>query len=119
MSSVQYHAVVAFGLISDGFLAPILERAAVDRGDAIRLAKLLARDHAGVVAFSRMVDLGRAHYGPANVHVIIGQLPEDLAAMFSPQLLRCPVRREAQARKDMKSPKSAQSVVIRPALWAR
>jgi hypothetical protein len=51
--------------------------------------------------------------------VIIGQLPEDLAAMFSPQLLRCPVRREAQARKDMKSPKSAQSVVIRPALWAR
>lgn len=85
MSKVWYHAVVAFGIASDGALAPIVQRAAVDPADAVDQAKRLAHDHAGAVAFSRTADLGRAVYGPAKIHSAIGQIPRDLVVMCRPQ----------------------------------
>ncbi len=119
MSTVQYYVVVAFGLGNDGVLVPVLERPAVDSGDAVRLANRLAQGHAGALAFSRTVDLAKGHYGPAEIHSAIGLIPKDLAAMCRANRPISPVRLKTRAPRELRSPTSTRSVVIRPAKWAR
>lgn len=107
MSRVRYHAVVAFGVVRDGDLAPVAEEAASSPQAAILIARRLARNHAGAVAFSRTMDIGRGRYGPATVHVIEGLIPGDLERMFG-------LRAERKSRETTASPLRIPSALRHP-----
>ncbi len=122
MSGVRYHVVVAFGVGCDGALKPIMEEAAANPQEAVLLARRLAKTHAGAVAFSRTMDIGRGRYGPANVHVVEGLIPSELAPICG----QLPASRRLSGYKDsdrtIPQPQNRTnpfSVVVRPARWRR
>ncbi len=122
MSGVQYHVVVAFGIGADGALAPIIERVAANPYEATRLAHWLAQDHAGAIAFSRTMDIGRGRYGPAKIHAVEGQIPNDLQSMCGQRHeVTSPLGSEIcdLATSELQSRTKPVSVVVRPARWGR
>lgn len=122
MSRVQYHVVVAFGIGSDGALVPINERAAVSVSEAVQLANGLAADHAGVIAFTRSMDIGSGFYGEAEVHVVVGIIPRELQSFCHKRRHRPRPAVEARVNADpigCEKPARPMPVVIRPARWRR
>lgn len=81
MNNVWYHVAVGFGVGDDGRLAPVIERAAVNAEEAVRFSDQLAAAHAGAVAFSRCMNIGKGKYGPAIIRSFSGDLPRDVQAM--------------------------------------
>lgn len=122
MSKVQYHVVVAFGIGNDGAVTPVYERAARSIVEAVRLAIGLAGDYAGVIAFSRSMDKGRGWYGPAEVHEVRGEIPEDLQVLchLKRRRPRAAVElRMAPAPLGRPKPSVSMSMVTTPPRWRR
>lgn len=120
MTSVRYHAVVAFGVAGNGALAPMVEEAAANPQEAVLLARRYGRHYAGAVAFSRTMDVGRGHYGPAKVHAVEGQIPGDLQQICGQgQGVRISDQPESIKRTSpvFRVGPRPVSVVVRPARW--
>jgi|GEM_PF-3873980 len=122
MTSVRYHAVVAFGVTVDGALAPVVEEAAGSLEEAVLLARRLGKAYAGAIAFSRTMDMGQGRYGLAKVHAMEGLVPRDLALMLGQRRQMTQHSQSADTCRIVSTSRSLTeraSVVVRPARWRR
>lgn len=122
VGNVRYHVVVAFGVGIDGTLAPAVEKAAPSAEEAVILAWSLGRAYAGAVAFSRTMDVGQGHYGPATVHAVEGLVPDDLRPMCAQHFRVGRARELADLISTTSAPGSSikpPTVVVRPTRWRR
>ncbi|KQY12331.1 hypothetical protein ASD31_17390 [Rhizobium sp. Root482] len=69
--------LATFDIDDEGCLRPAVEPQQIETEErAVRLAKLLASKHAGVVVWSRTADSTLGEYGPPEVLFRSGEIPE-------------------------------------------
>ena len=78
MAAITYFVVQAFDLDEDGNLVARQAQQATSSDQAKRVALVLAREAAGVVAFSRTGDPDVGEYGEPTIIYQAGQVPDEL-----------------------------------------
>ncbi|KQY22545.1 hypothetical protein [Rhizobium sp. Root482] len=74
--STKLVVLAAFDLDDEGNLYPAFEARQVDNAErAVREARMIADEHAGVVAWSRDADPMVGEYGPPTILYQNGQIP--------------------------------------------
>lgn len=69
--------LAAYTKTEDGELMPAFEPRQIDGEEkARRLARVMAAEYAGVIAWSRDADPSMGEYGPPNILFQAGELPE-------------------------------------------
>lgn len=69
--------LAAFDRGEDGELVPAFEaREMRDEGQAKQLALAIRDRHAGVIAWAREADPARGEFGPPEILVVYGEVPE-------------------------------------------
>ena len=79
MASRTLHVVQAFEQ-RDGSIAPVQAKVCPSAGSARASAARLARDHVGVIAWSRTGDPDLGVWGPPEVLLRIGVIPDEYEA---------------------------------------
>lgn len=78
MASTTYYVVQAFDLDAEGNLISRQPQQATSSDQAKRIALVLSRDAAGVIAFSRTGDPEIGDYGAATVIHQAGRVPDEM-----------------------------------------
>ncbi len=78
MPASTMYVIQPFDVTEDGAFAAAQPEQAQSEGQAVRRAHVVAKQHAGVIAFARTGDAAIGEYEPAKILLQLGTVPDEL-----------------------------------------